>query len=53
MDTFSFENLNAYKESKSLVVEVYRLIAKFPQSERFALSAQFATCNRFSSFKHC
>ena len=40
MDTFSFENLNAYKESKSLVVEVYRLIAKFPQSERFALSAQ-------------
>ena len=40
MDTFSFENLNAYKEAKSLVVEVYKLIAKFPQSERFALSAQ-------------
>ena len=40
MDTFSFENLNAYKEAKSLVVDVYKLIAKFPQSERFALSAQ-------------
>ena len=40
METFSFENLNAYKEAKSLVVDVYKLIAKFPQSERFALSAQ-------------
>ena len=34
---YPFENLNAWQESRKYVVEVYRLLEQFPQSERFAL----------------
>lgn len=40
MENFSFESLEAYKQSRRLVVEVYKIINIFPQYERFGLSSQ-------------
>ncbi len=40
MDFFSFERLNAYKQSLLLVKIVYGLSQKFPPEERFALTSQ-------------
>ena len=37
---YPFENLNAWQESRKYVVEVYRLLEQFPQSERFAFIDQ-------------
>lgn len=36
----SFRDLDAYKESKTLVAEVYRLLKKFPKEEQYALCDQ-------------
>ena len=36
----SFRNLEAYKEGKGLVKEVYRLLKKFPREEQYALCDQ-------------
>ena len=36
----SFRDLDAYKESKTLVCEVYRLLKKFPKEEQYALCDQ-------------
>lgn len=36
----SFRNLEAYKESKGLVKEVYRLLKNFPKEEQYALCDQ-------------
>ena len=36
----SFRDLEAYKEAKGLVKEVYRLLKKFPKEEQFALCDQ-------------
>ena len=38
--TYQFEKLDAWQESRKLVVEVYKLLRKFPQEERFALCDQ-------------
>jgi len=38
--TYQFEKLEAWQESRKLVVEVYKLLRKFPQEERFALCDQ-------------
>lgn len=40
MDIFSFENLNAYKEARKLVIEVYDIINQLPSCENFALCSQ-------------
>ena len=40
MEQFSFEKLDAYKQARSLVIEVYKLLEKFPDSEKYALSDQ-------------
>ena len=37
---FSFENLQVWKESKTFVATIYKVIAKFPTEERFALCTQ-------------
>ena len=37
---FSFEHLNVYQDSMTLVSEVYRMTNSFPTHERFALSQQ-------------
>ncbi len=37
---YSFEKLNAWKESKDLVVKVYHLLDEFPNFERYALCDQ-------------
>lgn len=37
---FSFENLQVWKESKTFVATIYKVIAKFPIEERFALCTQ-------------
>ena len=37
---FQFEKLNAWQEARKLVVEVYRLMEKFPKTENFALCDQ-------------
>lgn len=37
---YSYKNLEAYKESKALVVTVYQLIKKFPKEENYALCDQ-------------
>jgi len=36
----AYRNLDVYKESKKLVLEVYALIKKFPAEERFAMCDQ-------------
>lgn len=38
--TYSFEKLNAWQESKKLVVDVYHLLDSFPYFEKYALCDQ-------------
>lgn len=40
MSNFSFFDLQAYKEAKLLVKDVYELLAKFPKYETYALNDQ-------------
>ena len=40
MNRNSFRNMEAYKEAKELVKEVYGLLRKFPKEEQFALCDQ-------------
>lgn len=37
---YSYKNLEAYKESKSLVKIVYKLLKQFPKEEQYALCDQ-------------
>ena len=37
---YAFEKLDAWKQAKELAKWVYKLVAKFPQYEQFALSSQ-------------
>ncbi len=37
---YSFEKLNAWKEARKLVVDVYKLLDSFPGFEKYALSDQ-------------
>ena len=37
---YAFENLNAWKESRKLVVSVYQLLDGFPKFEKYALCDQ-------------
>ena len=37
---YAFENLNAWQESRKMVVSVYRLLDSFPQIEKYALCDQ-------------
>lgn len=37
---YEYQNLDAYKESKALVILVYALIKKFPREEQYALCDQ-------------
>ena len=38
--TYQFEKLEAWQQSRKLVVETYKLLRKFPAEERFALCDQ-------------
>ena len=38
--TYAFERLNAWKEARKLVVQVYQLLDKFPKFEKYALCDQ-------------
>ena len=40
METYQFEKLTAWQKAKELAIAVYRLVAKFPQFEQYALSSQ-------------
>lgn len=37
---YSYKNLEAYKESKTLVKQVYALLKRFPREEQYALCDQ-------------
>ena len=37
---YAFENLNAWKEARKLVVAIYRMLDGFPQFEKYALCDQ-------------
>ncbi len=37
---FTFEDLDAYKKARALVVDIYRLQETFPKEERYALGDQ-------------
>lgn len=37
---YSYKNLEAYKESKTLVKQIYELLKKFPKEETYALCDQ-------------
>ncbi len=40
MNEFKFERLEVWKKSRRIVLDVYNLIKKFPEFEKFGLSAQ-------------
>lgn len=40
MEQFTFEKLEAWQKARVLVKDVYGLIMKFPQTEKFGLSSQ-------------
>ncbi|MDE5793286.1 MAG: four helix bundle protein [Muribaculaceae bacterium] len=40
MEQFTFEKLEAWQKSRVLVKDVYGVISKFPQTEKFGLSSQ-------------
>jgi four helix bundle protein len=42
--SFQFEQLTVYQNARKLVQEVYVLIKKFPQEEKFALGNQLRRC---------
>lgn len=37
---YSYKNLEAYKEAKALVMQIYTLLKKFPKEEQYALCDQ-------------
>ena len=37
---YAFENLNAWQESRKLVISVYQILDKFPKFEKYALCDQ-------------
>ena len=37
---YSYKNLDAYKESKALVMQVYQMLKNFPREEQYALCDQ-------------
>ena len=40
MEIYQFEKLKAWQKAKELAIAVYRLVAKFPQYEQYALCSQ-------------
>lgn len=40
IELFTFEKLEVWQKSRALVKDVYSLVSKFPQSEKFGLSSQ-------------
>ena len=40
MNEYSYQTLNVYKEAKTLVVDVYKLLKQYPAEERYALCDQ-------------
>ena len=40
MSMYSFERLEVWKDSKSLVVDIYRLSKGFPSEEKYGLTSQ-------------
>ena len=40
MNRYSYKNLNVYQDAKMFVVAVYKLLDRFPDSEKFALCNQ-------------
>ena len=40
MNRYSYKNLNVYQDAKAFVVAVYKLLDRFPDSEKFALCNQ-------------
>lgn len=40
MNEYSYKTLNVYQGAKALVVEVYRLLKRYPVEERYALCDQ-------------
>lgn len=40
MTEYSYQTLNVYKDAKTLVVAVYRLLRQYPAEERYALCDQ-------------
>lgn len=40
MNRYSYKNLNVYQDAKAFVVAVYKLVANFPEAEKFALCNQ-------------
>ena len=44
MDYKDYTSLNVWKESKSLVTNVYKLTQKFPSTENYGLTSQIRRC---------
>ncbi len=40
MHTFSFEKLEVWKNTKSLTINIYKNVSKFPTSEKYGLVSQ-------------
>ena len=40
MNRYSYKNLNVYQDAKAFVVAVYKLLDRFPDSEKFAVCNQ-------------
>jgi len=40
MNRYSYKNLNVYQDAKAFVVAVYKLLDRFPDTEKFALCNQ-------------
>ena len=41
MNRYSYKNLNVYQDAKAFVVAVYKLLDRFPDSEKFAYAIRF------------
>ena len=41
---FNCENLDVYKLSRRLILEIYKLTSKFPTTEKYALVSQINRC---------
>jgi four helix bundle protein len=49
----SFKDLRTWRESKDLVVEIYKITRSFPNDERFGLTSQLRRAAVLCSVKYC
>lgn len=52
MKLFYFEKLEVWQKSRKLTTEMYRMTASFPAEEKFGMTSQIRSLNKYCR-QHC